>query len=436
MTSVGRPQGGPAPGNLLYARHTLNGLKRCHARIVNDADPTASTRPEGTVPMLHSVPARSLLALSLFSAALAGCSKGQTAEAADTTAGATAATADSSSDQPRSNVSLPVAAEEVRDGDLILSVTTTGQVRSDAEATLKAELAGTIETVLVRPGDRVRRGQPLVQLDPRSFDLAVREAEAAVKEAELRFLEEIVPESLASGKGPSPARRQNAYTKAGVQSAEVRLEKARLDRERATITAPFDGVVDRVAVAKGERVSGGQEVTKVVSLSDLRIEASVLEHDLPLIKVGGQAIVSTAADRTRQAIGHVVAVLPLVDSTTRSGRAYVRVPGNTALRPGMYADIRLEANRLTTRRLVPARAVIERDGRPLVFVVKGGRAQWTYITPGRSNGIATEVLPDSATGQIPVNPGDQVIVEGHLTLTHDAPVRVSKAKPEGRGTGD
>ena len=385
--------------------------------------------------MLYSVPIRSLLALSLLAAAVAGCSKGQTAEAADTTAGA-AATADSSGEQPRSNVSLPVAAEEVRDGDLILSVTTTGQVRSDAEATLKAELAGTIETVLVRPGDQVKRGQALVQLDPRAFDLAVREAEAAVKEAELRFLEEIVPESLASGKGPSPARRQNAYTKAGVQSAEVRLEKARLDRERATISAPFDGVVDRVVVARGERVSGGQEVTKVVSLSDLRIEASVLEHDLPLIKVGGQAIVSTAADRTRQAIGRVVAVLPLVDSTTRSGRAYVRVPGNNALRPGMYADVRLEANRLTTRRLVPARAVIERDGRPLVFVVKGGRAQWTYINPGRSNGIDTEVLADSATGQIPVNPGDEVIVEGHLTLTHDAPVRVTKAMKEGRGTGD
>ena len=73
------------------------------------------------------------------------------------------------------------------------------------------------------------------------------------------------------------------------------------------------------SVAKGERVSGGQEVTKVVNLSDLRIEAAVLEHDLPLIKVGGQALVSTAADPTRQAIGRVVAVLPLVDSTTRAG---------------------------------------------------------------------------------------------------------------------
>jgi RND family efflux transporter MFP subunit len=375
--------------------------------------------------------AHALLALGLAAATLAGCTKGQSAEAADTSTEAAAA-ADTTS-TPRSNVSLPVAAEEVRDGDLILTVTTTGQVRSDAEATLKAELAGTVENVLVRPGDAVRRGQPLVQLDPRPFDLAIREGEAAVKEAELRFLEEIVPESLASGKGPSPARRANAYTKAGVQTAEVRLERAKLDRERATIMAPFDGVVDRVVVAKGERVSSGQEVTKVVSLADLRIEASVLEHDLPLIKVGGQALVSTAADRSRQATGRVVAVLPLVDSTTRSGRAYVRVPGNNALRPGMYADVRLEANRLTKRRLVPARAVIERDGRPLVFIVKSGRAQWTYINPGRSNGIDTEVLPDSSTGEIPVNPGDEVIVEGHLTLTHDAPVRVVKREP---GTGN
>ena len=373
----------------------------------------------------------SMLALAAAFAATSACSKGQTAEAADTTAGS--APGDSTAPEPRSNVSLPVAADEVRDGDLVLSVTTTGQVRSDAEATLKAELAGTVEEVLVRPGDRVRRGQPLVRLDGRPFDLSVREAEAAVEEAKLRFLEEIVPESLASGKGPSPARRANAYTKAGVQSAEVRLERAKLDRERATVIAPFDGVVDRVSVAKGERVSGGQEVTKVVNLADLRIEASVLEHDLPLIKVGGQALVSTAADPTRHAIGQVVAVLPLVDSTTRAGRVYVRVPGNTALRPGMYADVRLEANRLTTRRLVPARAVIERDGRPLVFVVKNGRAQWTYIMPGRSNGIDTEVLPDSATGQIPVNPGDEVIVEGHLTLTHDAPVRVAARREEDTG---
>lgn len=99
----------------------------------------------------------------------------------------------------------------------------------------------------------------------------------------------------------------------------------------------------------------------------------------------------------------------------------------------MYADVELESKRLTDRRLVPARAVIERDGRPLVFLVKGGRAQWVYINPGRSNNVETEVLPDSVTGAIPVAIGDQAIIEGHLTLTHDAPVRLVISNSARRG---
>jgi HlyD family secretion protein len=98
--------------------------------------------------------------------------------------------------------------------------------------------------------------------------------------------------------------------------------------------------------------------------------------------------------------------------------------------------VALEATRLSGRRLVPARAVIERDGRPLVFVVREGRAQWTYVTPGRSNGTDTELLPDSVTGVIPVAAGEPVIVDGHLTLTHDAPVRVQEPAADTGTAGD
>lgn len=137
---------------------------------------------------------------------------------------------------------------------------------------------------------------------------------------------------------------------------------------------------------------------------------------------------TAAAAPDKPVIGRVVAVLPMIDTTRRAGRALIRVRNNGVLRPGMYADVRLEARRLEDRTLVPARAVIERDGRPLVFVVKEGRAQWVYINPGLSNGDETAVLPDSVSELIPVSPGDTVLVEGHLTLTHDAPVRVSTVR--------
>lgn len=359
--------------------------------------------------------------LACCSLALAGCTKGDASAAADS-AGSDSSTAEGAA--PASSLSLPVAISEARDGDLILSVTTTGQVRSDAEAQLKAEVAGTVQSVHVRPGSRVTQGQILVRLDPRPLDLAVQEAEAAVAEAEVRFADATVPDSIVTGNAPTPEQRRTALTRSGLATAQVRLERAKLDRERATITAPFAGMVDRLDVAPGERLQPGESITTVVSLAQLRIEANVLEHDIPLIREGGVAVVTSAAAPNDAVRGRVTAVLPMVDSSTRAGRVYVRVIGALGLRPGMYADVQLEAQRLTKRRLVPAGAVIERDGRPLIFVVKDGRAQWVYINPGRSNGIETEVLPDSASGVIPVEPGDQVIVSGHLTLTHDAPVRV------------
>lgn len=353
---------------------------------------------------------------------VAGCSKEAAGDSTVNGDSVQAAEEDGESSAP--DVRLPVLAEEVRDGDLVLHVNTSGRVRSRAASRVTVEVTGAVEAVLVKPGDRVRAGQPLVRLDPRPFDLAVREAQHELDLANLRYLEEIVPESLATGRPPTPERRASFLLKAGVEGAQVRLERAKLDQERSVIRAPFNGRVEDVLVAAGERVNAGTPVTTVIDVNDVWVEASVLEHDLPLIKEGASAIVVTAGARGIEAEGRVFAVLPGVDTVSRAGRALVRVNGDAVLRPGMYADVRLEATRLTNRRLVPARAIIERDGRPLVFVVKDGRAQWVYVNPGRSNGRETEILPDEATGIIPVEPGDKVIVDGHLTLTHDAPVRV------------
>jgi RND family efflux transporter MFP subunit len=377
-----------------------------------------------------------LLTLVVAAAIGGACGKGDgTSGAGDSTGtksgSARVDSAIQAANATESRVNLPVVAEEVREGDLVLTVNTTGQVRSDGEARLQAEVAGTIQTVHVRPGDRVKKGDPIITLDPRPFDLAVRAAEITLQESMLRAQDNYVPDSIVSGKAPSAERRRNAELRNGVDGNRVRLDQAKLDRERSVIRAPYDGVVDKLTVSAGERISGGRDVAVVVDLSRLRVEAAVLEHDLPLVRVGGTASVSSAAAPNSVVSGRVAAVLPLVDSTTRAGRAVVRLNSAGALRPGMYADLRLEATRLTGRTVVPERAVIERDGRPLVFVVRNDRAQWVYVNPGRSNGREREILPDSSTGQIPVKAGDLVITEGHLTLTHDAPVRVvSKRETE------
>ena len=367
-----------------------------------------------------------LAAALVVSLAIPACRKGG-GEAGGDSAAAAQGDSSAASSAPAAALALPVAAVAVREGDLVITVATTGQVASDEVSALRSEVSGTVEKVLVRPGDRVRRGQVLISFDTRPLDINVKDAEAGLDRAMQTYRESYYPDSVVSGRVPTEEQRRTAMVRAGVPSAQVALERAKLEREKATVASPFDGLVDQLMVSPGVRVSSGELLTRVVSLTALRIDAQVLEHDLPLIREGGQAVVTSAAAADRPIMGRIVAVLPIVDTTTRAGRALVRIPAGGPLRPGMYADVKLEASRLPGRRLVPTRAIIQRDNRPLVFVVRNGRAQWVYINPGRSNGVETEVLPDSGTGLIPVEVGDDVIVEGHLTLTHDAPVRVVNA---------
>ena len=369
---------------------------------------------------------RSLTAL-LVVATLSACSKGDASGTGDSTKTSADSAAAADTAAPATTLTLPVTAEEAIDGDLVLSIVTTGLVRSESETKLKAEVGGKIVEIMARPGERIKKDAPILRVDQFELDLAVRRAEAQLSQAQATYNADVGPDSIQSGKPPTPERRKVAEIRAGLPTAKLAVETAQWEKERSTLRAPFDGIIDHFDVSLGERISAGQMVTTIVDAVNLRIQAAVLEHDIALVKPGGDAQVSSAAAPNKVARGKITSVLPIVDSTSRAGRAYVRLTSNDVLRPGMYADVKLEAQRLTNRRLVPSPAIIQRDGRDLVFIVKNNRAQWTYVVTGRSNSIYTEILPDTSgqnVGQIPVAPGDMVIVQGHLTLTHDAPVRV------------
>jgi RND family efflux transporter MFP subunit len=342
------------------------------------------------------------------------------ADPADNTTPTTAAT---DSSKTGSTLALPVVGEPVRKGDLVLTVAATGSIHSDAVSAVKAETQGTMLEVQVKPGDKVTRGEVIARIDPRPLDLDVKSAQAALDNAVFAYNTDVHSDSLVEGR-IRPERRAFARAQHGLDGAQVTLDKAKLAREHADIVSPFDGIVQSVGVAGGDHVNGG-DVATIVDMTHLRVEAQVLEHDIPLLRVGGQAIITVAAMPDKPVRGTISAILPLVDSLTRAGRAVIAVTGDGTLRPGMYADVRLEATRLPNRIIVPTRAIVERDSRPLVFVAQHGIAEWVYVNAGRSNGRETEILPDSASGLIPLKPGDIVLTDGQLTLTHQAPIKLT-----------
>jgi multidrug efflux pump subunit AcrA (membrane-fusion protein) len=94
------------------------------------------------------------------------------------------------------------------------------------------------------------------------------------------------------------------------------------------------------------------------------------------------------------------------------------------MRPGMFARALIAGERFENRLLIPREAVLTRDARPLVFKVEGDRAKWLYVELGVSNDHLVEVISVLQGGTLDAD--DRVVVSDHLTLAHDAKIKVRK----------
>jgi multidrug efflux pump subunit AcrA (membrane-fusion protein) len=125
---------------------------------------------------------------------------------------------------------------------------------------------------------------------------------------------------------------------------------------------------------------------------------------------------------------------PVVDPDTRTGRVTVVIPNPQGrVRPGMYAEVALDAEALPDRVIIPRGALLQRSrggGQlfPVVFVyeeVEPGRglAKWRYVNPGRESDTHVEVMPEGPEDGF-VEPGEIVLIDGHHYLAHDTTIRL------------
>jgi HlyD family secretion protein len=330
------------------------------------------------------------------------------------------------------NVAVQVTGVPVVRDTFVLYVHATGEAEAARAATLPAEVAGSVVDVRVREGGAVQAGQVLVRLDPARFRLAVRQAEAALAKAQARFAELTVFHDEIPDAAVRTKRARMARVQSGLVDAEIALEQARLDLERATIRAPFDGRVADLAVLPGQRVAIGDSVCAVVDLSSFRVVVQALEGEVVQVAPGREATVAFSALPDTGYIGRVATINPVIDPRTRAGRVTVTLDNpDGRIRPGMYARVRIAARLHADRVMVPREAILERDRRKLVFLFEPaapesdvGLAKWTYVTTGLENDEHVEIVPSGQTAVL--EPGQIVLVEGHATLVHDAKVRLVK----------
>ncbi|MGD8413741.1 MAG: efflux RND transporter periplasmic adaptor subunit [Candidatus Latescibacterota bacterium] len=348
-------------------------------------------------------------------------------------------------------------------GDLVKPVIAEGTIRARHSAEIRAEISGKITRVYAEEGQQLRKGQMIAKIDDREYQVAAEEARAtylqtlsllAIEEddldvqaiakevrdefANLEQMErrgEITPEerlareikldveSLKEGK----FRVEIAAARSGVSQARAALERARLDLERTEIRAPFDGVITELVFSSGEQVTPSEVICSIVDNVNIEAEVGVLEADLGYVSEGKPALLAVPAlNETLQV--QVDVVSPQFDRESRTCQVLIRLADDTGrIRPGMFVRALIAGQTFFDRLLVPREAILTRDDRPLLFKVEGDRAKWLYVRLGESNDDLIEITKVLQGGQLA--PGDKVIVSDHLTLTHEAKVKVKKTLP-------
>jgi RND family efflux transporter MFP subunit len=202
------------------------------------------------------------------------------------------------------------------------------------------------------------------------------------------------------------------------------MTRLNLDLERTVVRAPFSGVITGLRLSPGESVQAGGTVCRLVDDANIEADVGVLESDLGHIAVGRPALLRIPA--LEDSIPAKVDVIsPDVDQDSRTCSVLIRLRSKDGVvRPGMFVRASIAGRTFEDRLLVPVEAILTRDGRPVLFRIEDGRAKWVYVQLGERNDHVVEISRIDQGG--PLEPGTLVVVDNHLTLTHEAKVKVRK----------
>jgi RND family efflux transporter MFP subunit len=307
--------------------------------------------------------------------------------------------------------------------DLESTLEISGSLMPQSRVAVVAKLPGTLSTVTVDIGDRVRAGQAVAALDRREIDAQVDAASASVNVARagLESAEAALANAQLEGdrarnlfdRGAIPKQRLDAAEtglrasaaqrdlgRATLAQAEAALRRAREVQRDATLTSPIDGVVVERNYDPGSLVGPGEK--PVVVVADLRVlkrEAGVSELEAGRLRVGMPARVTVQARPGEAFEGKVAAIAPEVDARNRHFAIEVRTanPDGTLL-SGMYGSATIALERASQVVAVPREAVTTRGGTRVALRIEDGTVSEVPVTEGLTDGTRVQIASGLQTG--------------------------------------
>jgi membrane fusion protein (multidrug efflux system) len=277
----------------------------------------------------------------------------------------------------------------VERGTVVVGPIISGELKPEREATVRAELGGSMTEVLVKEAQSVSRGTLLGRIEMRTLEDARQSANSAVRSAENQLVvvrreaertEKLVEAGALAARDLDVARSNVASVDAQLADARARLASATRQLDDTVIRAPIAGIVSTRAVNAGDVVSAGTELFTIIDPSSMRLEASVPSDDLSQLRVG-LAVEFTVRGYDKPFHGRIERIAPQADPTTRQVPIYVTVPNvGGRLVAGLFAEGRV-VSQSADGLVVPMNAVNTADA-PWVLRVTDGKAERVNVSLG------------------------------------------------------
>lgn len=297
-----------------------------------------------------------------------------------------------------------------------------GNVETKQNVIVYPEYQGTLTRVLVKEGDRVRKGQTLARIDDGGLgsQLSQLEVQAQLAKTTYERQERLWEQKIGS-------EIQYLQAKANYEAAQNAVDQLGSQLSKTTIRAPFSGVIDDVITDQGTVVSPGQGIFRIVNLKDMYVKADIPERYLSSVLPGKDVVVEfpmigeTVSTTVRQTGNYI-------NPNNRSFSIEVNIPNKSgAIKPNLTAKVKINDYSNEKALLVPLNVISENaNGQQYVYTaisetsndMNNAVAKRQIITTGKTQGEYIEVL----TG---LKVGDSIIVEGARSVKDGQEVNIS-----------
>jgi RND family efflux transporter MFP subunit len=340
-----------------------------------------------------------------------------------------AAACNRASDEAAIEFRVPVFVRDVATGSVEDRIVATGSLRSPETISLHADTAGALllardgRGTRLAEGDRVAAGQAIAEITGDDVRLAARTESTLQRHqqalADYESKRALYEQGLLS-------QQEFRQFETALADAKLELDRSRHTEQRSKLVTPISGMILRLGrdesglpLADGQLVSQGFVVAQVAPTSALVADVDVVGPDVARVREALPVRVRHHAFPDRVFDGRVTRLAPTLDPATRTLRAEVAVDNKEGLlRPGMFVEATMIAERRENVPVVPREALAERGGRKVVFVLEGQRVSRREVTPGLGDDEIVEITSG-------VTAGERVVVRGIETLTDGTRVRVS-----------